>query len=372
MICLTIKIFHTADLHIGMKYNRYPDGIKNELVDARLDVLDRLIRMANDEECNIFAIAGDLFNGLKASRKNIDRVIESLNAFSGECVVVIPGNHDYDNGMIDLWNTFNSHITEKIIYMNEEKPYDLNEYGLEAVMYPAPCHSRHSDVNNIGWIKGEIPLEPSLYHIGIAHGALEGISPDIDKSYYYMSNSELEATAVDVWLLGHTHVTYPEMDTIKSHRIFNSGTPEPDGFDCRHEGHAWIISIDEDKEVNARQVITGKYRFIDEVFNIKEDEDLYRLKDLILQDNPERKIMRITLEGRISSEVYSNKQAIYNELRSSLAHLIVNDSNLSIKVSKDIIEKEFTNGSFPYHFLNALANDDEALQIAYELVKEVK
>lgn len=372
MICLTIKIFHTADLHIGMKFNRYPDGIRKDLVDARIHVLDNLVHMANDEECNLFVVAGDLFNGIKVPQKNIDSVIKSLDAFSGECVVVLPGNHDYDNSMIDLWNSFNSHLTEKIVYMNEEKPYDLTQYGLEAIVYPAPCHSRHSEVNNIGWIKGEMPLEPSLYHIGVAHGALEGISPDIDKSYYYMSNSELEATAVDLWLLGHTHVTYPEMDTIKGHRIFNPGTPEPDGFDCRHEGHAWIISIDEDKVVNAQRVTTGKYKFIDEVFYIEEDEDLYNLKDLILEDNPDRKIMRMTLKGRIGRDVYINRQNFYNELEKDLAYLIVEDSNLGIKVSKDIIEKEFTSGSFPYHFLNALADDDEALQIAYELIKEVK
>lgn len=371
MICLTIKIFHTADLHIGMKFNRYPDGIRKDLVDARIHVLDNLVHMANDEECNIFVIAGDLFDNIKIPQKYIDSVIASLDAFSGECIVIIPGNHDYDNGMIDLWNSFNSHLTEKIVYMNEERPYDLTKYGLDAIVYPAPCHSKHSDVNNIGWIKDEMPFEPSLYHIGIAHGALEGISPDLDKSYYYMSNSELEQISVDTWLLGHTHVTYPETDTIKGQRIFNPGTPEPDGFDCRHEGHAWIITINKDKVVSAERATTGKFKFFDEVFHIVEDEDLYKLKDLVLKDNPNRKIVRMNLNGRISSDAYSNRQNFYNELEKNLAYLEVKDSNLGIKVSKETIEKEFTTGSFPYHFLNALADDDEALQIAYELIREV-
>lgn len=353
-----------------MRYGRYSDGIRDELVDARLDVLDKLICMANDEECNLFVIAGDLFETVRVNKRDIDRVIKSLNAFAGECVAVIPGNHDYDNGMIDLWTNFRNHIPEKIVYMDEEKPYNLDKYGLEAFIYPAPCHSRHSKENNIAWLKKET-FDSNLYHIGIAHGALEGVSPDLSNNYYFMSNKELQDTPVDIWLLGHAHISYPEKDVIKGEKIFNPGTPEPDGFDCKHEGSAWIISIGEDKIADAHKVKTGKYRFIDEVFNIEEDEDLYKLKDLVLKDKPQAKIMRMTLEGRISSDAYRDRQNVYNELGKGLAYLEVNDSNLRMKVSKEMIEKEFTKGSFPYQFLNELADDDEALQIAYELVKGV-
>ena len=70
------------------------------------------------------------------------------------------------------------------------------------IAYPAPCHSKHSDVNNIGWIKDNEKFDPN-FTIGIAHGALEGISL-IWKIIIILCLKELEDIPVDVWLLGHT------------------------------------------------------------------------------------------------------------------------------------------------------------------------
>jgi exonuclease SbcD len=369
---LTLKIFHTADLHIGMKFNSYPEGIRDSLIESRFDVLDKMVQMANDEQCNLFVVSGDLFHNINIPKRDIDRVVKSLDEFNGECVLVMPGNHDYDNEMIDLWNRFNKNITDKIFYINEEKPYELTQYGLDVVVYPAPCHSKHSDENNIGWINQNIEFDPKLYHIGIAHGALEGISPDMEKNYYFMTQKELEEIPVDVWLLGHTHVSYPKNAAVKGWKIFNPGTPEPDGLDCEHDGHAWIITIDEDKSVKADKVATGIYRFYDEQFEISDDDDLYRIKEAILKDNPEGKVVRITLRGRVSSDAYKCRHKLYNELEAKLAHIIIDDTELGVKVTKEIIDSEFTSGSFPHRFLNELAEDEEALQIAYELIREVR
>lgn len=369
---MSLKIFHTADLHIGMKFNSYPDSIRDCLIEARFDVLDKMVQMANDQQCNLFVIAGDLFNSINILKRDIDRVTKSLDEFNGECILIMPGNHDYDNGMIDLWSRFKKNITDKILYINEEKPFLLKQYGLDVIAYPAPCHSKHSDVNNIGWIKDNEEFAPQLYHIGIAHGALEGISPDMENNYYFMSKKELEDIPVDVWLLGHTHVSYPENDIVNVWKIFNPGTPEPDGLDCSHEGHAWVITIDKDKSVKAQKVTTGIYRFYDEQFQINDDEELYKIKANILKDNPDKKVARITLKGRVSREAFNCRQELYNELYGKTAHTFIDDSELGIKVTKEIIDREFTSGSFPHRFLNELADDDEALQIAYELIQEVR
>ena len=38
-------------------------------------------------------------------------------------------------------------------------------------------------------------------------------------------------------------------------------------------------------------------------------------------------------------------------------------------IDSNMIKKEFTQGSFPYEFLSGLAHDEEALQIAYDLLR---
>ena len=115
---MSVKILHTADLHIGMKFNGYPEPIRGKLQEARIEVLARMIQRANEENCDLFVIAGDLFHNIKGIDKGtIARTAEHLNGFLGECVLILPGNHDYDNDMIELWEVFKKNASDKILLL---------------------------------------------------------------------------------------------------------------------------------------------------------------------------------------------------------------------------------------------------------------
>jgi len=43
---MELKIFHTADIHLGMKFANYP----SELIQARFDTLSRCIEIANNKK----------------------------------------------------------------------------------------------------------------------------------------------------------------------------------------------------------------------------------------------------------------------------------------------------------------------------------
>lgn len=367
-----IRIFHTADLHIGMKFNSYPEAIRQSLQEARVDVVTNMVEMANKENCNIFVVAGDLFDRINGiDKKTIAKTVSALNEFQGECVLVLPGNHDYDNGMVELWTNFNKEAMDKIIFIKDERPYSLEEYGLKANIYPAPCHSKHSDVNNLGWIKDEV-IDGEYINIGVGHGAIEGLSPDLDSTYFNMTMDELEGTSLDLWLLGHTHISYPIKENVVDERIYNPGTPEPDGLDCKHEGSAWMIDIDPSKKVRANRVTTGSFRFLDREYEIKDKDDLDGIVEDILKGNPEAIIARIKLSGRVDEHVFQYRQEIYQAIDKSIAYLIIDDSHLGIKITTEKIHKEFSDGSFPQELLLDLADDEDTLQLAYELIMEVK
>ena len=369
---MELKIFLTGDLHIGMKFNSYPENIRDLLVDARFDSLKRIVKIANEESCNIFAVAGDLFDNIKISNKDIDRVIKALSEFSGECVLVMPGNHDYDNGMVDLWKRFKESLSEKIVLLNENRPYSLKNYSLNALAYPAYCSSKHSDSNNLNWIKELKEYDNSYFHIGLAHGSLQGLSPDMEGNYFPMTEKELLSTPMDVWLLGHTHISFPFNENTVSEKIFNAGTPEPDGFDCRHKGNVWLIEIDNEKIVRGKIINTGKYRFYDVSRDASDKQSLERIKQEFLSINPENNLLRLVLKGRISEDLFNCRQKFYQEMEKGLVYFKIDDSDLGIKMSKADIKKEFTEGSFPYMLLNQVSDDQEALQIAYEIIREVR
>lgn len=373
---MALKIFHTGDLHIGMKFNNYPDMIKNDLVEARFETLENMILEANEELCNLFVIAGDLFDKINIPKRDIIRVIGILEKFAGDCVLLIPGNHDYDNGMVELWEHFNANISGNILLLNEYKPYSLNNFDLDVYVYPAYCDSKHSDTNRINWINELEKLEEAKWQLGIAHGALVGLSPDLSNKYFNISEVELNKLGLDLWLLGHTHLSYPLKQELSNRRVFNAGTPEPDGLDCQHQGTAWIIEIDDSdrKNITAKTIQTGKYNFKDLTYKVENQDDFTEIKEELLKSEPAKKIVRLSLSGRIEEWLFNEKEKVFQKLRKGLAYLIIDDGDLKIRITEEVIDREFAENSFPHLVLKELAatQEEDSLQLAYEIIKEVK
>ena len=55
---MSLKIFCTSDLHLGMKFANYPDHIRESLVEARFKTLESLVEKANREKCDLFIVVG--------------------------------------------------------------------------------------------------------------------------------------------------------------------------------------------------------------------------------------------------------------------------------------------------------------------------
>lgn len=372
---MALKIFHSGDIHIGMKFNNYPSYIQEKLIEARYEILDTLVKKANNKNANLFVISGDLFDKHNIKEDKIIKVINKLKKFSGDAILILPGNHDFDNGGIELWEKFKNNMSGKMVLLNEFRKYDLKKFDLDINIYPAPCDSKHSANNNLDWIKNkEIQEEKKKrkYEIGISHGAISGLSPDMTDSYFKMDKDELKNLKMDIWLLGHTHLSYPFEKEITDRKIFNCGTPEPDGLDCNHSGNAWFIEIDDNKSITAEKVKTGQYRFYDLEYKINNKKDFENMKTKLFKGKVENKIIRLKLRGRVEENLYQQKEKIYQELSDKIAYLKINDNELKIKITNEVISKEFSENSFPYKLLNDLKDDEKALQIAYELIKEVK
>lgn len=369
---MELKIFLTGDNHIGLKFNKYPNEIRQDLIDARIENLKKLITSANEEKCQLFVIAGDLFDNTRVAQKEVERAAKALNEFEGT-VLVMPGNHDYYDDMTELWKQFRKHSGDNTVFLNEWKAHSLEDYDIDAAIYPAYCNKKHSDQNCLGWTKEIINKPQAKWHIGIAHGSLQGLSPDLENKYYTMSEKELEGIDMDLWLLGHTHIPYPIEKEVFNRKIYNAGTPEPDGLDCRHSGNAWIITINEEKQVQAKQIETGLYRFYDLDKEISSTQCLEKLKSEILSEDDSKRIVRLNLTGRIERAMLNELQTIYQEIQDKIICLMVDESNLKPKISNEDIEKEYTKDSFPYQILSKLMDEDEeALQLAYDLIRGCK
>lgn len=55
---MVLKIFHTAGLHLGMRFAGYPE-VQDKIINARYETLESMVEVANKEKCDFFIIFGD-------------------------------------------------------------------------------------------------------------------------------------------------------------------------------------------------------------------------------------------------------------------------------------------------------------------------
>lgn len=356
-----MKILHTADLHIGMKFKNY-GTFAEQLCAARAEVLNTLVDTANDAKCDLFVIAGDLFDSLYVSKKQIKGVCEALSRFSGAASVILPGNHDCYDGSDRLWQSFMDSAPEHTYILHTFQPLLLDELG--AAIHGAYCECPHNAQNHVQ----EVTPIDGYFNIALGHGSLEGLSPDEERKYFPMTRRELEASGMDVWLLGHTHVRYPDTDN-SGGKIFNAGTPEPDGWDCTRAGNAWLIEIDQNRQVNAKAVSCGKYRFYDKNVSVASAADMDALLRSFYQEGKNNCVLRLTLSGNCDDELWMRREDYFEKLRASAQYTELRLDGLHKQINLADIQREFPEGSFPYRLLTHIADDEDTLRIAYDMIK---
>lgn len=380
-----LKILASADYHLGMKFAGYPE-VQEKLAEARFLTLERLVATANEQGCALFLIAGDLFHRVNVSARDVQRASAMLSRFQGQLVAVLPGNHDFFTGASStLWSRFSEGAGDRILLLREHKVFDLDHYDLNIRLYAGPCDSKHSQINAITWMAEQNTSYASAQaevglSIGVAHGSIEGISPDAQGLYFPMKRGELADAPVDLWIIGHTHRQHPSEESrnntgvSKSPLVLIPGTPEADGFDCSHGGTAWMIEVDEKKQIRIESLSTGTYRFVQEEHSLESADDVQHLEKRLGAEEMERTLLRLKLSGRISSGQLLELRQGLREAEKSMFFLQIDDSLLLERISEQTVEAEFTEGSFPYRLLKNLiaAEDFEALQTAYTLLQEQK
>ena len=112
---------------------------------------------------------------------------------------------------------------------------------------------------------------------------------------------------------------------------------------------------------------TGKQAFV-----VDPGADFEKIQGDLLKDDPGNTIARLRIKGKLDEEAFNFRNEVRQKLLDELCYLIFDDSDVRIKITSDMIHKEFSDGSFPSMLLSSLTDDEEALQLAYEMIMEVK
>lgn len=384
-----IRIFVTGDNHIGRNYERHP--AKVQIAQARMDALRTMVDFANRKECDLFAITGDLFDRISGIAKSVIHTAADILAEFNGVVLVLPGNHDYYNEEVKLWKDMEACAAGgNVLLLTGHQEYELSKIrGQQVVLYPACCQSKHAKTNQLGWIKEIRALIPQdhVWRIGMAHGALEGLSLDREGQYFGMSMQELLDLPMDLWLVGHTHMPYPaNLDTeefTEGQRIFNPGTHVQTDVHCNAPGCGFLIELDygEDgkKLVRARRFDSGNLRFYRKSIQVKgAPQDTHALEQALLKavsQYDDHSVVELIINGSITQEEYRARSEIYGRvLGRFLECQRPDDHGLSELITEQMVQDAFAQTSLPARMLMKLLGEDEIkeAQMLFDLLAECR
>ena len=373
---MSIRILHTADNHIGMKFSSYSPATRDRLINERLDSLKQIVDVGNTQLVNYLVIAGDLFDTTTVKVSDITKTAGILKEFKGDAVIIIPGNHDFfESATESLWSRFKKIADDQKVFLLSAQEVFEHEIGEQKVnFFPAPCHSKHSEVNMIGWVK-DYPKDPTALNIGIAHGNVTGLGLDDADKYFNMTTTELKATNLDLWLLGHIHVPYPQTQNITQNPgFFMSGFHTPDGWKRNRGGGCWMIEVDENKNIKAELLPTGTLRFYDWEKTINSEVELAQLQQEINQLTASNSLVRLTVNGRLPAEVHASLSTMSEEWSAALLEFYYQD-HVKLNIDEQYINIHYSTGSLPHSLLTELSHEDSdglELQLANDLIEKIK
>ena len=374
---MPIRIVHTADNHIGLSFRQYPE-IRDQLVQERFSALERIVAQANQKQAHFLVVAGDLFDRLGVPPSDIRRTVAVLNQFSGQAVLVLAGNHDFYDAAAEnrLWKEFEnaSRDEDHIFLLLQPDIFSFDCEGERINFYACPCPSRHGREPVTAWVNAAQKLAGE-WHIGVAHGNVEGIGLDADQRYFNMKPQDLKNAGLHTWLLGHIHVPYPTPGMVGSPAFFMPGIHTPDSVKVRHEGHAWSIELEQGKDIRFESIRPGGVRFERIAAVLNNGADLDRLKSQLDSLASDGLVLDLQLSGRLTGEQRKNLGALLQEKSPNFLNLAFDLADIREELDPDRLSKYWPEGSLPFDLIRELLesdpNSDDA-HLAMELLENTR
>ncbi|MDP2580048.1 DNA repair exonuclease [Shimia thalassica] len=336
---------HTSDLHLGKGFGQMPLELRGRLVEARHEVLERLVQVARDNNAGHILVAGDTFDTTGPSGQ-VRR--QAATVMSGAAEIqwwIIPGNHDSLQAE-ELWSAFESESGDNVHLLREAAPVEI-EAGV--FLLPAPLPRQFPGVDLTKWMADAVTPDDAL-RIGLAHGGVVSFGEETDTSALIPPDRSKTAR-LDYLALGDWHGYLPV-----GGQTFYCGTPESDRFKHDGRGACLVVTLPEPGALpEVKQVDTGRFEWTSIDLPLSPGGDApAELQRLLPQDRATRRDVLLQLHARgflRMAERGSFDEAL-EQAEPDFARLILLDEALATEYEVDDLNQIATGGA-----LRAAADD---------------
>lgn len=263
-----MRILHTADWQIGKSFRFADDETQAVLRAERLEMIQRIGKVAEQNEACAVLVAGDVFDVSNISTETLRKPIERMRQFPSIEWHLIPGNHDAHvaNGpwerllRLDLPSNVHVHVTPQPVPLADERAWLL----------PSVLTQRHLASDPTEWMNAA-QTPPGAWRIGLAHGSVREFGSTPSSTNNLIAIDRAVQANLDYLALGDWH----GVNRIDE-RTWYAGTPEPDGFDLGGDGGGQCLLVDlySDKPPQVQPLTTGRFRWVNESAAVRTEEDV--------------------------------------------------------------------------------------------------
>ncbi len=340
-----MKIIHLADLHIGSKFDHFPEDIKSDLNSKLRNAFLEIIKYANTNKIDTIIMSGDIFDKNTVLIKDKKFFYDSIKSYPDIDFYYIRGNHDLSSKYEE--NILNLHTFDGISSYTKK---NVRIIGYEL-----------SDNNDV--LYNYSPFTSDKFNIMMLHGDINN-----SRDNNYIDLKRLEDKNIDYFALGHIHKRSDGM--INNSKYAYPGCVMGRGFD--ELGKKGFLVLDTEKN-DTEFINIPSNEFENVEINITNKNEV-EIKNLISQFLKEKNsnITEIKLIGKTDLEI--DTIDLNNTFKDYRYYLIIKNES-KLKLNYSINEKE---NSLKNMFINkVLENKDldeetKELVINYGLSKLIK
>ena len=216
------SFIHAADLHLGTPFSGISscdEEWRQILIEAPFQAFERIISLSIEHQVDFLLLSGDIYDSARQNLRAQIRFVDGLNRLSEYCIAtyIAFGNHDVGDktGSRLRWPDLVYRFPE-----GELATYPIEKNGqrvAEVIGLSYPQQNITENYTNLFQPSGQSP-----FSIGVLHANVGG-QPGTD-NYAPCALTDLTASAIDYWALGHVH-TATILNSTNPWVVY-SGTPQ--------------------------------------------------------------------------------------------------------------------------------------------------
>ncbi len=310
---MALTLLHTADWHLGRRFPSFERVQEQRLTRARLEVVGRILDLADSRNVDAVLCAGDLFDDLAPAPEWWGGVLKEFQRRDWRRpVVLLPGNHDplTPRSAYHRDHAFRRGLPN-YVHVVDEPCWQL-PLSDAAVVIANPCTSRAGQTD----LAATLPSRESgdeRIRVGLVHGQTFDIEGH--QTNFPIARGSAVERGFDYLAIGDSHA-YRDVEPKAPAPTVYPGTPEATNFGEKDTGNVAIVFLPLDRRRRAlvRPEAVG-------IWNWREVDcrSMTELRGLAADPDLRKTVLRLVLDMDLPMAEYDEAESILSELGGSMA-----------------------------------------------------